>query len=244
MSAAPLLAINPGLDRERLAAEFKAAGRLRVRDVLTVTSAEGLRRLLMNGTQWGMVWGTEDAGQHLLRPNDLDRTGAADRDAIEQRVAAAAEQHTLAFLYAVCPISDETTAGWSDRGSHRQLCEELNSDGFLALARALTGMAELKSVEAQATLYAPGHFLTRHDDSYDADGWRVAYVLHLTDGEWAPDWGGCLQFYDEHGDIAQGFRPEFNTLNLFAVPQEHSVTYVPPFAPRRRYSLSGWLKDR
>ena len=61
---------------------------------------------------------------------------------------------------------------------------------------------------------------------------------------WRPDWGGYLNFYDEDGDIVAGYRPRFNALNLFLVPQKHAVSYVPPFAPQARFAITGWFRDR
>jgi Rps23 Pro-64 3,4-dihydroxylase Tpa1-like proline 4-hydroxylase len=37
--------------------------------------------------------------------------------------------------------------------------------------------------------------------------------------------------------------PKFNTLDLFAVPQQHSVSMVTPAAPVRRYAVTGWLRS-
>ena len=66
----------------------------------------------------------------------------------------------------------------------------------------------------------------------------------MTLGEWRPEWGGYLNFYDEEGDVVAGFRPRFNALNIFAVPQKHNVTYVPPFSPVGRFAITGWFRDR
>lgn len=60
--------------------------------------------------------------------------------------------------------------------------------------------------------------------------------------DWRPDWGGLLMFEGADSHIEQGFVPSFNALNLFAVPARHFVSYVAPFAPRRRYSVTGWLR--
>jgi len=59
-----------------------------------------------------------------------------------------------------------------------------------------------------------------------------------------PDWGGYLNFYDDDGDVIAGYRPRFNALNLFAVPQQHNVSFVPPFAAVARYAITGWFRDR
>ena len=122
--------------------------------------------------------------------------------------------------------------------------EHINDTPFLDLVRAVTGIEELIKADAQATLYAPGHFLGRHDDSHVGEGWRIAYVLSLCDGEWRLDWGGYLNFLDAQGDVIAGYKPRFNALNLFAVPQRHQVTYVAPFAPVARFAITGWFRDR
>jgi Rps23 Pro-64 3,4-dihydroxylase Tpa1-like proline 4-hydroxylase len=68
-------------------------------------------------------------------------------------------------------------------------------------------------------------------------------VLNLTIPDWKSEWGGFLNFFDEYGNIEAGFRPMFNSLNLFLVPQRHSVSYVAPFAPVGRYAITGWAMD-
>ena len=68
--------------------------------------------------------------------------------------------------------------------------------------------------------------------------------MNFTAGDWRPEWGGYLQFFDDEGDVVQAFRPRFNSLNLFAVPQPHAVSFVPPFAPLGRYAITGWFRDR
>ena len=57
--------------------------------------------------------------------------------------------------------------------------------------------------------------------------------------EWRPEWGGLLLFH-EGGRIVEGFNPLFNSLSLFRVPMDHSVTQVTNFAPRERLAISGW----
>src|SRR6185369_14944887 len=95
--------------------------------------------------------------------------------------------------------------------------EHINDEPFLNLVREITDIPELVKADAQATLYAPGHFLSQHNDSHIAEGRRVAYVLNFTAEDWRPDWGGYLLFYDEEGDVVAGYRPRFNALNLFEV---------------------------
>ena len=103
---------------------------------------------------------------------------------------------------------------------------------------------ELLKADAQATLYAPGHFLNFHNDTpNERTHRRVAYVLGFAK-DWHPDWGGLLQFYDADLNITDVLRPRFNVLSMFTVPQDHAVTYVVPYAPLGRYSITGWYMDR
>ena len=102
----------------------------------------------------------------------------------------------------------------------------------------------MKKADGQATLFGPQHFLGLHQDQQLEEGWRIAYVLNMTALEWRPDWGGYLLFFDDDGDVIEGYMPRFNTLNLFAVPQHHAVSFVPPFAPQGRIAISGWFRDQ
>jgi Rps23 Pro-64 3,4-dihydroxylase Tpa1-like proline 4-hydroxylase len=124
------------------------------------------------------------------------------------------------------------------------LLETINAAPFLELMRRITGIDGLIKADAQATLFAPGDFLSLHNDSHKDEGWRVAYVLNLAEDDWSPDWGGYLNFFDVDGDIVAGWRLRFNALNLFLVPQPHHVSYVPPFATEKRFAITGWLRDR
>ena len=118
------------------------------------------------------------------------------------------------------------------------MTEFLTSPEFIAFAHEITGEPVTK-VDAQATLYRPGHFLNQHDDHNDPR--RVAaYVLNMTP-HWRGDWGGALLFPDRPGHIAEGFLPAFNALNMFSVPQEHQVGFVAPFAGAHRFSVTGWF---
>ncbi|QIK95399.1 hypothetical protein G7076_01875 [Sphingomonas sp. HDW15A] len=56
--------------------------------------------------------------------------------------------------------------------------------------------------------------------------------------------GGYLNFFDDSWDVTHAILPRFNTLNLFAVPQWHSVSEVSASAPIARYAITGWGRDR
>jgi len=90
------------------------------------------------------------------------------------------------------------------------------------------------------TAYGHGDFLTGHDDDLAGSGRAAAFVLGLTP-QWRLEWGGLLMFHELGQVPFWGMGPQFNTLDLFAVPKYHSVSLVSPAAPRRRYSITGWL---
>ena len=241
-----LLALNPDLDRKALAEAFQRDGRVQIRNVLTDESATALRELLTNGTAWEMAW---QAGKHtsanVISHEQLRRNDAGLTNAAMQQTHEAAAKGDYAFRYGVYPILRAYLNQRDAGGPFDNLLEHLNSPPLLDLAREISGIEEIIKADAQASLFAGNHFLGQHDDGgTTSEGRRVAYVLGLAPDDWHTDWGGYLQFFDENGDIVCGWKPRFNVLNLILVPAPHSVSYVPPFAPASRLSVTGWFRDR
>ncbi len=239
-----LLTLNPSLDRQALAARFAADRRVQIRDVLTPEAARALHQVIARETPWGLAWAAAQDGPHGLRQAELEALDRPARAAIGSRIEQAMRGRDYAFSFARYPILDAYLGQWAPGGPHDIVLEHLNDQPFLDLIRTVTGIPELYKGDAQATLFAPGQFLAQHNDSHVAEGWRIAYVLSLCAEEWRPDWGGYLQFFDKDGDIVAGYRPRFNALSLFAVPMPHAVSFVPPFAPVARFSITGWFRDR
>lgn len=240
-----LFELNPAIDIGAHAARFAASGRVQIRNVLTEESARELQLVLARGTEWGMAIG---AGAGKPQSFNAARTRTPEGQQLLQQASRAAEQHSsrgeYGFRFAHYPILEALREGWDPGGPHEILLEHLNTPEFLDIVRAVTGISQLQKADAQATLFAPGHYLGQHTDSHVAEGWEVAYVLNLAREDWHPDWGGHLLFLDDEGDVIEGFRPRFNALNLFRVPQPHLVSFVPPFAPIGRLAVTGWLRSR
>lgn len=235
----PLFEISNQIDRKELFRQFARDRRVQVRNVLTEQTAQEVHKILANFTPWGMSWQAGEQGPHHLRGDFKDQL-----QSIGAKLGTAMRRDEYAFCYSAYPIVDAYNGRWAPDGPHDLLLEHINDRPFMDLVREITGIPELIKADAQATLFGPGQFLSQHNDSHMAEGWRVAYVLNLTAGEWRPDWGGYLLFYDDAGDVIAGFKPRFNSLNLFAVPQWHSVSYVPPFSPVGRFAITGWFSDR
>lgn len=119
--------------------------------------------------------------------------------------------------------------------------DALNTDEMLTKIRSITGHKDICAASAQATRYIPGNFLTRHNDIHQTEQRRVAYVLGFSP-KWHPDWGGLLQFYHDNGTPKDAWAPDFNSMTLFDVRHVHAVTFVTPFAPLPRLSVTGWFR--
>ena len=238
MNRAPF-ALHPDLDPEPLRAEFAAHRRVQITPFLSDDAAAALREHLATREDWRLVL---NAGEKVY---EIDRAGQAaltpqQRTELERRVAAAAER---GFQYRFESI--RAPDGQPEREKSGTLLDQfalfMSSPDLVSLLQRVTGSLDVDFADAQATCYGPGHFLTVHDDDVEGKGRRAAYVFGLTEG-WRAEWGGLLLFHDTAGNIERGFTPAFNSLNLFAVPQAHSVSYVTPLAPRKRISVTGWLR--
>ena len=233
-------------DLEGARERFARCGRAQIRDFLTAESAAEIRAVLKSQTPWGISLqaGESDTPEQVRAENLRDdevRKRIVDR---AQAAHGAAANGQFAFVHARYSLVDAYLGKWNPDGPHDLLLEYLNAPDFLDPMRYVTGIADVVKADAHASLFAAGHYLTRHIDEHSGQGRRVAYVLNFAPEDWYTDWGGYLVFFDEEGDIVEGFRPRFNSLNLFRVQQAHSVSYVPPFAPAARYAISGWLLDK
>ena len=240
----PLFDLNPDLDHRKLAEAFAPSRRVQIRDLLTERSAEVLADVVQRQTSYGLAFREPGKSPQSIRAEAARALPAARHNQIWQSAGAAVGRGEYGFLYAQYPMLDAYLQHWSPGHALELVLEHINSEPFLALVRSVTGVAELIKADAQATLFAPNHFLSVHDDrGSDDEARRIAYVLGLS-RNWRPDWGGYLTFFDDEDDVVAGFKPRFNCLNLFEVPQRHSVTFVPPFAPVGRFAITGWFRDR
>ena len=235
----PRFRLNPALDQDRLARVFREHSRIHVPDFLVPDGAEQLLASLEASDAWKLIVNQGDKVFEYDR-----RTQAAftpERRAQMTAAVYAAAQHGFQYRYETikAPHADADRA--ADPTALNAFARFLSSDEALSFVRGVTGAADVTFADAQATAYGPGHFLTTHDDLAPKQKRRVAYVFNLTK-QWNVEWGGLLTFHDDISKIAVSLIPAFNALNLFAVPQLHSVGFVAPFAARRRYSVTGWLR--
>jgi Rps23 Pro-64 3,4-dihydroxylase Tpa1-like proline 4-hydroxylase len=222
--------LNPRLDHARLAETFRRAGRIHIPNLLTGASAARLFGALERETRWyaGTNQGSE-IRTFLCTPEERARLLMAAWERTRSGFQYFYDYHPLSFNDSPYPDPNHYLA---------KLVAFLGAPHFLDFLRGVTGLNSIARMNATATLYRPGDFLTRHDDLRSEDNRLVAYVLNMTP-VWQPDWGGALQFFDADDHIEEAYLPTFNALNLFRVPKWHSVGQVASFGGLR-YSVTGW----
>jgi Rps23 Pro-64 3,4-dihydroxylase Tpa1-like proline 4-hydroxylase len=232
--------LRPGLDAAAHAEAFAAEGRLQLVDFLRHDSAIALFRELTGSDAWRLA---VNKGEEVLDYSEAELAALApERRAELDRSVVEGGRQAFQFRYDTIRLP-EYGPGWQEGTAPmlRAFSDFLCSAGMVAFMRTLTGFADIAFADAHASRYRAGHFLTAHDDLNQGMGRRAAYVLNMTP-QWRPDWGGILQFYDERGNVVRGFTPAFNSLNIFRVPQPHSVSWVTPLAGAPRFAVTGWLR--
>lgn len=232
-------ALNPALDRARLRDVLARQRRVQVRDVLTDAGAERLLHCLENDTLWSLTW-YDEKGPGIIEAANLDKVPGAEMNALQGRIYRQALSG-FGYVYSLYHQAESTHTQGQAPTLLAEFFEFLASDEMLAFIRELLDDETPVQVDAQATRFGPGNFLGYHNDQQHDVNRRCAYVFNLT-RKWRPDWNGYLQFFDESGNGSEAWKPAFNTLNLFRVPQPHAVTCIPPFAGAYRYAVSGWYR--
>lgn len=232
--------LNPDLDIGGLAAAFARYGRVRIRSLVSAEQAERLAAWLRAREDWLQVI---NSGETLIELDRQTRAAMepAQRTALDQAVRAGA-RYSFQHRYEALRVPDDDAARAARCDPLAAFARFLSSAPVIAILRNICGAADIAFADAQATAYAPGDFLTAHDDNVAGKGRRAAYVFGLNPA-WRPEWGGLLLFHGDGAGPVEAYVPEMNCLNLFSVPQVHSVTEVSAAAPYRRYAVTGWLRQ-
>ena len=229
--------LNPALDAERLAAAFGRNRRLHIPDFLAPEGAQSLYQALRNEKSWKVVL-RHGGNRYEFDPATYTR---AQRDQLDLFVRQANPEGIHYCFEAILVPDGERERAASPTALNR-LARFLSSGPVLSMMRTVCGIPEISFADAQGTAFGPNDFLGVHDDQLEGKDRRAAYVLNLSPS-WQIDWGGLLLFPGGDGHIAEAYTPRFNALNIFAVPQMHSVSMVVPFAGERRYAVSGWFRS-
>lgn len=232
---------TPAFDIEAAGAALRATGRAHIANALAEADASALEAD-MHEARW--MAATIDQAGAVFR---IDPAMASALDP-GQRVRILEGVYTDAgegfqYLYDKFSIDAVYAAGRPTPASMAAFYEALNSPAWLEAFRAVTGDERVAYVDCQASRYRVGHLLTEHSDENPSNTRLYAYVLNLT-RTWRVEWGGLLQFHGEDDHVIGAFTPRWNALNMFKVPQRHSVSMVTPAARADRLSLVGWLHKK
>ena len=234
----PGLQINPNLGVSAIAADYHRYGRVRISDFFA-TGATELRNHLDTTDDWIQLISTDDGAL------EIDREERA-RMTTRRWAKIQSDMHKRActnFQYSYGGIRVPEDGELDDDNTPLYtFASFVRSKPFLDLLSSITGKGDLHFTDGQATAYGTGDFLTGHDDNVAGKNRVAACVFGLT-RVWRLEWGGVLVFHHADHQSGELIVPQFNTLDLFKVPQIHSVSLVTPAAPHRRLAVTGWLNS-
>ncbi len=237
------LRLNPALRPDAYRPVFQAHRRLHIPDILHPRAAAALYAKLADATDWTRSVHLEAGRDVDLWVHELETLPPEEREAFEHSLVDSNDDN-VSYLFDTIRISSELKVGGRPVSAQmRAVHSFVNDTEFLDFVTRLTGDDRVGFADVMATRYLPGHFATAHQDELPGSGRLYAYVLNLTP-QWRADWGGILMFPDEDGHIAEGYVPRFNALNIFAVPQVHSVSAVARLARAPRLSVTGWIHGK
>ena len=226
--------LNPALDVAALSGVFAAKGHVRIPNLLIEARAVEVAVDLAQRTKWQVICANR-SGTARLDPAEIAAWPAAKQAELSQSLMSAAAEG-IGFTYMGVRLDDPADPLAAFHGA-------LRASEIQSLIAAVSGRSDFNDVDAQATRFNPGHYLTRHRDDPEGERLRLAFVWGGTP-KWHPDWGGLLQFFTEDGQPTDSWVSGFNTLDLFDVRHIHSVTAVAPFAASPRHVISGWFVQR
>lgn len=231
--------ISRKLQPRELHKTFRSTGRIHIPDFLDFGSAERLLDYLKGSDLWKLVLNADNKLFELDR-SAQSKLSFEQKQQLDNAVYAQA-RYGFQYRYETIRVPD----GEAERISRGNILDDfarfLSEGSALEFFRIILGDPNISFADAQATAYGPSHFLTAHDDDVSGKSRKAAFVVNLSQ-DWVADWGGLLLFHDPCVASAEALVPIFNSINLFSVPQLHSVSMVMPFVPRRRYSITGWLR--
>ena len=232
--------LNPDLDIEALAAEYRQDDRIRIPNIFRTDVAERVRECCLSQVPFDFIF-HQDGQNRVMSAQEMSALNSSQQKSMEQKVMQDASKG-VGFLYCGYMMNRHEKPADEALAFLHQVYDSLKSEEVLALFRRITGTEDLTGVDGQYTRYTQGQFLTRHSDDIGVENRRIAFVFGFST-PWHPDWGGLLQFYQSDGTPRDAWLPEFNTLSLFDVRHVHAVSYVTPFAAGQRLSLTGWFTD-
>lgn len=220
---------------------FQRDGYVRLEGFFAADLAEAVARAMEASRKWKLAY-SGPGGVHLtLSPDQMSAMSPQEANAIQSGLLKQAREE-FAYIYRIYPLIEAIQHEPDPADGLQNIAYFLNNTEVLDFARAVTGVQTVNRCDVQASYYAPGDFLTRHNDKSGPTDRAAAFTIGFS-RRWQPDWGGLLLLMDEHDRIEAALPPAFNTLTLFKVPRWHLVTQVAGYCPAPRLSLTGWFDN-
>ncbi|MCX7359106.1 MAG: 2OG-Fe(II) oxygenase [Alphaproteobacteria bacterium] len=232
--------INRKLDLAAFAKTYAEQGIVQITNLFDEDTADHIEATLLS-LPWRLVSQNDEKRNVMFSAEQLRAMSSAERAELEAGIRKRAAEN-FGYAYLTYPMIQAAMSRWDRDHPIHQITMLLNSPSFIAIAREIINCPDVVKVDAQASNYRPGNFLTRHVDDGQKLERRAAYTIGFS-RRWEPDWGGLLMFVDDNKDISRAYLPRFNTLTVFDGLRLHSVSAVSAFAPVPRLSVVGWFRD-
>lgn len=211
---------------------------LKISNFLNEDFAKRLSNCLENEVDWGLACRINGEPKSFLNTADIQNLEQPTLEKLQSQLS-----EEFQFVYNTYMMVTAYIEKRDPEHFLNQVLEWLNYPDTLDYFKRLIKNPHLKKINAQATRYLPGHFLTQHNDEHKEEGRLYAYVLGISK-DWNPDWGGLLHILNKQGEITKTIIPEYNSLSIFKVPQNHFVSHVSPLAKNQRLGITGWLLSK
>ncbi len=211
---------------------------LRISNFLNDEFAKRISFCLEKEVDWGLACRIDGSPKTFQNTNDLNQLDSFDLDKLKSQLGVEFQFIYNTYMMVTAYIEKRDPNLYLNR-----VLEWLNTPVVINYFKLLISDSSLKKINAQATRYLPGHYLTQHNDENLEEGRLYAYVMGFSKN-WNPDWGGLLHILDENKNIVKTLVPEYNSLSIFKVPQNHFVSLVSPFAKNERLAITGWLLSK
>jgi hypothetical protein len=108
---------------------------------------------------------------------------------------------------------------------------------FLFFIRSITASPNARVADAKSLRQSAGK--TASGDSYEFPKTALASFEISLSKTWRTDWGGVMVFFDDEGNVSEGYAPAFNSLNLFVPAKPFLITQLATYAGSQRLSIVG-----
>ena len=229
------IVINQENNMQEYAQILKNKGRVQIKNFFSAETALKLKKLFDEHNQWYLAYNE----YNNFYESEYEQVAAMPADIKARFMQAFYKRAESSFQYVFKQFYISQAVKLNESSPLNFLHDYVNQAPFIELMRELAGEQDITWVDAFASSYEPGHFLTEHNDTHHKHKRVLAFTVGLTE-DWNHNWGGSLVFFDKDKNIEEGFIPSFNTFNVFTIPQDHAVQFVSPFAKHDRVSFLGW----